>query len=285
MIAHPAYSAPAPDSAGAEAPRSSGALRVDGVSHSFNDRARGDTQVLDHVSFEVGTGEFVSLVGPSGCGKSTVLMMIAGFLAPNEGRISWSDRPINGPDAERGMVFQKPQLYPWLNVLDNVLFGPKALGREKEAQPIARELISEVGLDGFERHRPYELSGGMQHRVALARTLVNRPPLLLMDEPFAALDAQTREEMQALLLEIWQRHRCTVVFVTHDLEESLLLSDRVLIMGHRPGTIKEEVPVRFARPRDDSLVLDPEFVEMRGRIRAIFRKEERDGSANEGQPG
>jgi NitT/TauT family transport system ATP-binding protein len=171
------------------------------------------------------------------------------------------------------MVFQKPQLYPWLNVLDNVLFGPKALGREKEAQPIARELISEVGLEGFERHRPYELSGGMQHRVALARTLVNQPPLLLMDEPFAALDAQTREEMQALLLDVWQRHRCTVVFVTHDLEESLLLSDRVLIMGHRPGSIQDEVPVEFARPREDSLVLDPEFVDMRGRIRSIFRRE------------
>ncbi|MEZ5077080.1 MAG: ABC transporter ATP-binding protein [Solirubrobacterales bacterium] len=248
-------------------------LRVDRVSHVFEDRSHGATEVLKDVSFAIEPGQFVSLMGPSGCGKSTVLTMAAGFLEPTEGSVKWQGEPIQGPDHTRGVVFQKPQLYPWLDVYENVMFGPRALGRERQARDLARELIAEVGLEGFERHSPYQLSGGMQHWVALARTLVNEPALLLMDEPFAALDAQTREEMQALLLDIWQRHQCTVLFVTHDLEEGLLLADRVLIMGHRPGTLRESFEVRFPRPREDSLVFDPEFVEMRGSLREMFRRE------------
>jgi NitT/TauT family transport system ATP-binding protein len=250
-------------------------LQVAGVSHVFEDRKQGATQVLQDVAFHVEAGEFVSLMGPSGCGKSTVLTMAAGFLHPTEGTVSWEGKVVDGPDPARGVVFQKPHLYPWLDVSGNVMFGPRAMGREREARELARQLIAEVGLEGFEHHRPYQLSGGMQHRVALARTLVNQPALLLMDEPFAALDAQTREEMQALLLDIWQKHRCTVLFVTHDLEEGLLLADRVVIMAHRPGTIRADIPVGFERPREDTLVLTPEFVSMRGRIREMFKREAR----------
>lgn len=248
-------------------------LRVSAVSHAFHDRRHGVTAVLDDVSLEVNLGEFVALMGPSGCGKSTLLTMVAGFLRPDHGSVSWLGAPIAGPDPTRGFVFQKPQLYPWLDVYGNIMFGPSALGRARESRELAQQLISEVGLEGFERHHPYQLSGGMQHRVALARTLVNRPALLLMDEPFAALDAQTREEMQALLLDIWQKHRSTVVFVTHDIEEGLLLADRVAIMGHRPGQIRANIDVPFDRPRSDSLVLEPDFVEIRGDVRNLFRRE------------
>lgn len=248
-------------------------LSVDSVSHSFLDRRHGATEVLSDVSISIEKGKFVSLMGPSGCGKSTVLTMVAGFLRPDQGKITWEDRSIGGPDPARGVVFQKPHLYPWLNVYENVMFGPRALRTEGQVKDLARELIAEVGLEGFERHSPYQLSGGMQHRVALVRTLVNQPSLLLMDEPFAALDAQTREEMQALLLEIWQRHQCTVLFVTHDLEEGLLLADNVVIMSHRPGSVREQFAVQFPRPRKDTLVLDPEFVEMRGRTRELFKRD------------
>ncbi|MBS1843345.1 MAG: ABC transporter ATP-binding protein [Actinobacteria bacterium] len=248
-------------------------LRLQGISHSFSDGRGRATDVLAGVSFEVGAREFVSLMGPSGCGKSTVLGMVAGFLSPEQGDVRWHGERVTAPDAARGVVFQKPHLYPWCEVYDNVMFGPRALGRERESRDLARDLIAEVGLEGFERHRPYELSGGMQHRVALARTLVNRPELLLMDEPFAALDAQTREEMQALLLEVWQRHRCTVLFVTHDIEEGLLLSDRILVMGHRPGSIRADISVDFERPRDETLVFDQRFVDLRSSVRTLFRKD------------
>ena len=175
--------------------------------------------VIESVTFTVGNGEFVAIMGPSGCGKSTLLNIIAGFEAPTRGDIEQGGRRITAPSRDRGMVFQKPALYPWLSVIGNVEFGLRATGRGDNSEERARQMLAEVGLAGFEDHRPYELSGGMQHRVALARTLVNEPGVLLMDEPFAALDAQSRSEMQALLLDIWQRHRPTVLFVTHDIEE------------------------------------------------------------------
>ncbi len=249
---------------------SAAAVVVRDVTHGFTHPRRGTTQVLGGVTFDVEEGEFVCLMGPSGCGKSTLLGMAAGFLAPDAGELAWRGAPIARPSPARGFVFQRPQLYPWLDVLGNVLFGPRAMGRGRAAEPAAKQLLEEVGLRGFERHRPYELSGGMQHRVALARTLANDPDLLLMDEPFAALDAQTREEMQALLLGVWQRHKRTVMFVTHDVEEALLLADRVVVLSGRPAHVLETIPVDFPRPRSYELVLEPEFVELRGRVRAVF---------------
>jgi NitT/TauT family transport system ATP-binding protein len=198
--------------------------------------------------------------------------MAAGFLRPDAGQTIWRGRRITGPDPARGFVFQKPQLYPWLDVLGNVMFGPRAMGRSRDSRPFAQQLLVEMGLEGFERHRPYELSGGMQHRVALARTLVNDPDLLLMDEPFAALDAQTREEMQALLLEIWERHQRTVLFVTHDIEEGLLLADRVVILSHRPSTVREIIDVPFGRPRSYGVIHEQRFVDLRRRTRSLLAR-------------
>ncbi|HEX6446014.1 MAG TPA: ABC transporter ATP-binding protein [Streptosporangiales bacterium] len=246
-------------------------LVLDRLSHGFVHRKAGRREILTDVRLEARPGEFLCVMGPSGCGKSTLLNIAAGFVAPDAGTATWQGRPIRAPGRDRGMVFQKPELYPWLDVWGNVMFGPKATGRGREAGARARELLAEVGLAGFEHYRPYELSGGMQHRVALARTLVNDPELLLMDEPFAALDAQTRQEMQALLLDVWQRHRRTVVFVTHDAEEALLLADRVAILSGRPSTVTDLIDVGFARPRGPELVFADAFVEMRRRIRDLMK--------------
>lgn len=229
--------------------------------------------VIESVTFTVGNGEFVAIMGPSGCGKSTLLNIIAGFEAPTRGDIEQGGRRITAPSRDRGMVFQKPALYPWLSVIRNVEFGLRATGRGDNSEERARQMLAEVGLAGFEDHRPYELSGGMQHRVALARTLVNEPGVLLMDEPFAALDAQSRSEMQALLLDIWQRHRPTVLFVTHDIEEGLLLADRAIILSHRPARILTVMDVAFARPRSYETVMDNDFVAMRREVRALLQKQ------------
>jgi ABC-type nitrate/sulfonate/bicarbonate transport system ATPase subunit len=229
--------------------------------------------VIADVTFDVADREFVVVMGPSGCGKSTLLNIVAGFEAPIQGWVERAGKRITGPGRDRGMVFQKPALYPWLNILQNVEFGLRATGRGDQARDLAVEMLREVGLDGFERHRPYELSGGMQHRAALARTLVNGPAVLLMDEPFAALDAQTRAEMQALLLEVWQRHRSTVLFVTHDIEEGLLLADRAIILSHRPAKIRAIIEVSFPRPRTYETVLDREFVDMRRKVRSLLQRD------------
>lgn len=249
---------------------SSTAITARDITYSFPNKRRGTTDVLSGVTFDVEEGEFVCVMGPSGCGKSTLLSMTAGFLQPDAGELTWRGVPITRPSAQRGVVFQRPQLYPWLDVLGNVLFGPRAMGTGRAAGPAATKLLDEVGLRGFERYRSYELSGGMQHRVALARTLANDPDLLLMDEPFAALDAQTREEMQALLLSVWQRHERTVIFVTHDVEEALLLADRVVVLSKRPARVLETIPVDFPRPRSYELVLEPAFADLRRRVRAFF---------------
>lgn len=250
-------------------------LEARGLAIDIAGKKASKTRILRDIGFTVGESEFVALMGPSGCGKSTLLNTIAGFLYPSSGQLYCQGLPINGPDWTRGMVFQQPSLYPWLSVIENVLFGPKA--RRISRRDLAAEgmdLLNEVGLTGYAEHRPYELSGGMQQRVAIARALINRPEILLMDEPFGALDAQTRVEMQGLLLKLWQRHRNTVVFVTHDIEEGLLLADRILILsGSSPSTIRAEVSVAIPRPRSYETVMTPEFIALRKKVRSYFHSQ------------
>jgi NitT/TauT family transport system ATP-binding protein len=244
-------------------------LRVAGLGHAF-DRKGDGPWVFRDLNLEMGTGEFVAVMGPSGCGKSTLLNIVAGFERPRLGTVEANGQVVRRPGADRGVVFQRPALFPWLSVIDNVMFGPRATGRSSGARERANKILAEVGLEGYEEHRPYELSGGMQHRVAIARTLVAEPALLLMDEPFGALDAQTRSEMQALLLEVWQRHRSTVLFVTHDIEEGLLLADRLVVLGRQSDGVAAVVDVNIARPRTYETVLTEEFVELRRHVREVI---------------
>jgi NitT/TauT family transport system ATP-binding protein len=259
---------------GRAAERGSGppAVSIEHVSHRYERRGRPPMWVLDDVTFSVRREEFVVVMGPSGCGKSTLLNLVAGFDVPTRGAVLRDGQGINGPGPDRGMVFQKAALYPWLNVLQNVEFGLKATRRGRGARERALTALEEVGLKDFGRYPPYELSGGMQHRAALARTLVNGPEVLLMDEPFAALDAQTRGDMQALLLQVWQRHRSAVVFVTHDIEEGLLLADRAVVMSHTPGRIVTVLDVNFPRPRPYETILESDFVALRGEVRSLLQR-------------
>jgi NitT/TauT family transport system ATP-binding protein len=232
----------------------------------------GRFEVLHEVSVDAAPGEFVCLLGPSGCGKSTLLGALAGHLKPARGSLRLDGQPIDGPDPQRGLVFQQHTLFPWKTVLANVAYGLKMQGvaaRTREAE--ARALIEMVGLAGFERRYPRELSGGMQQRVEIARVLINRPRVLLMDEPFGALDALTRGRMQELLLDLWSRLRPTIVFVTHDIDEALFLADRVLVLSARPGRIVEELPVGFERPRRAEHLTDPAFVALKRRCLALLR--------------
>ncbi|WKB54680.1 ABC transporter ATP-binding protein [Eleftheria terrae] len=212
-------------------------------------------EALQDLHLSIEPGEFVCLLGPSGCGKSTLLGALAGHLAPSRGELRLDGRSIAGPHPERGLVFQQHTLFPWQRVIDNVAFGLKMQGRPRvERQARARALLHDVGLAGFEGHYPRQLSGGMQQRVEMARVLIHQPRVLLMDEPFGALDALTRRKMQQLLLELWQRMRTTVVFVTHDIDEALLLADRLLVMSPRPGRLVEDIALPFGRPRDAALM-------------------------------
>ncbi len=225
-------------------------------------------EALHDVSFDIQPGEFVCLLGPSGCGKSTLLGALAGHLPFTSGQLLLDGQPIKAPDSERGLVFQHHTLFPWKSVLDNVSFGLKMKGIGKaEREKQARDLLHLVGLSGFENRYPSELSGGMQQRVEIARVLINKPKVLLMDEPFGALDAQTRLMMQELLLDIWNEIQTTVLFITHDIDEALFLADRVLIMSHRPGQIIEEILLTskpdFTRPRSTDLVTSPEFMQLK----------------------
>jgi NitT/TauT family transport system ATP-binding protein len=210
----------------------------------------GTIHALSNVDITIAPSEIVSIVGPSGCGKSTLLRMVAGFDVPTEGRILLGDRPITAPGADRGIVFQHPQLYPWLNVIDNVVFGPRMRGVPRGVfTPAAERYIRIVGLNGFERHFPYQLSGGMRQRLQIARVLINEPNILLMDEPFGALDYQTRLEMQKLLLDLCLDIAPTVLFITHDIDEAIFISDRIYVMSARPGRIVEMLDVPLPRPR------------------------------------
>jgi NitT/TauT family transport system ATP-binding protein len=226
---------------------------------------RGDQVIaVDNLSLDVADREFISIVGPSGCGKSTLLRVAAGLVQPTVGDVLLDGRQITGPGADRGMVFQSYTLFPWLTVQGNVEFGPRLKGLpSRERGKLAHEYIDMVGLQGFERSYPKELSGGMMQRVAIARALANDPEVLLMDEPFGALDAQTRTIMQELLVTIWQRTPKTILFVTHDIDEALFISDRVYIMTARPGRIKQVLDVHLPRPRTVDLTTDPQFIEQK----------------------
>jgi NitT/TauT family transport system ATP-binding protein len=218
-------------------------------------------------------GEFRVILGPSGCGKSTILRMIAGLDLPTTGEVTVDGQPVTGPGRDRGMVFQKYTSFPWLTVEENVAYGLRLMNApDAERKATVAHLIQAVGLSGFERAYPDALSGGMQQRVAIARTLAVRPRVILMDEPFGALDAQIRSEMQHLLLTVWTESRSTILFVTHDVEEAVYLADRVIVMSSRPGTIVEEVPVPFSRPREPELKQRKEFRELSDYVLACLRR-------------
>ena len=240
-----------------------GRIEIDHVHMEVGD-GPGRFEALHDVSLAVEPGEFVCLLGPSGCGKSTLLGALAGHLAPARGVVRVDGEAVAGPHPERGLVFQQHTLFPWLSVVDNVAFGLKMKGVARaERHARALELLAGVGLAGFESRYPAQLSGGMQQRVEIARVLINRPRVLLMDEPFGALDALTRARMQQLLLEVWAGIRTTVVFVTHDIDEALFLADRILVMSARPGRIIEDRRVDFARPRTPELLTAADFVALK----------------------
>jgi len=233
--------------------------------------AEGELDAIADVTMTVRRGEFICIVGPSGCGKTTLLNVMAGFVRPTSGEILFEGQPLEGPGWERGMVFQRPALYPWLSVSDNVDFGPKMRGTDRGTRrAIVRTNLDRVKLWDFRKSPPYELSGGMQQRVALARVLANDPEVLLMDEPFGALDALTREHLQEELLRIWRDTRKTVVFVTHSVEEAVYLATSILVMSERPGRIMTEIESPFSRhhPDTDSRTVKslPEFVTLRERV-------------------
>ena len=236
-------------------------IEIDHVSQIFQTSARKDHLALSDISMTVGDGAFVSILGPSGCGKSTLLYIVGGFVNPSQGIARMKGKPITGPGPDRGPVFQEFALFPWKSVLGNVMYGPRQQGvKPAEAESQSRALIEMVGLKGFEEFYPKELSGGMKQRVALARTLAYHPEVLLMDEPFGALDAHTRTRLQNDLLNIWERDRKTVLFVTHSVEEAVFLSDKVVMMTRSPGRIRDIVDIDLPRPRRRTeLLLDPRY--------------------------
>jgi len=232
----------------------------------------GSVAALDGIDLSIAEGEFAAILGPSGCGKSTLLNLVAGFEAPSAGSVHVFRVPVGKPGPQRAVVFQEPALFPWMSVWDNVVFGPKLAGaRRAEYEGLARELLETVGLAGFEQHLPDQLSGGMKQRVGIARALLMRPQVLLMDEPFGALDAQTRLQMQELLLQVWDRYRKTIVFITHDIDEAILLADTVYVMSARPGRIQARIPIDLARPRGLELLTEPGFNALKREIFGLIR--------------
>jgi NitT/TauT family transport system ATP-binding protein len=232
------------------------------------ERDKREVLALSDVSVSVEDGEFVAIVGPSGCGKTTLLNIVAGLLAYDEGAVKIDDKKITGPGVDRAVVFQHASLLPWRSILGNIRYGMEMQKRFDEAtmHQRAEQFLKMVGLTGFERHYPRELSGGMQQRVNLARALAADPKVLLMDEPFAALDAQTREFMQAELLKIWAQAKKTVLFITHQINEAVYLADRVVVMSARPGQVKDAFRIPFGRPRTLSLKRDSKFLEIEDTI-------------------
>lgn len=231
----------------------------------------GETQALDEVTLDVAPGEFLCLVGPSGCGKTTLLNVLAGFVRPSSGHVFLEGQEIAGPGPDRGVVFQEHALFPWLTVQDNVCAGKRLTSRRvADRRRIATQYLRMVGLNGFEEHYPHQLSGGMKQRVSIARALANEPEVLLMDEPFASLDAITRATLQRELIAIWNQTRKTIVFVTHNIEEAVFLGDRIAVMSGRPGRIKRVIPVGLEKPRD---VNSAEFNEIERTARELLMSE------------
>jgi ABC-type nitrate/sulfonate/bicarbonate transport system ATPase subunit len=238
------------------------------------------TLALQATNLEVAENDFITILGPSGCGKSTLLRIVAGLDTPTAGEVLLDGRRIDSPGADRGMVFQSYTLFPWLTVLDNVCFGLAERGLPRAQQlEIAHGFLAKVGLKGFDKHFPKQLSGGMQQRTAIARALANDPRMLLMDEPFGALDHQTRELMQELLLGIWEEQRKTVLFVTHDIDEAIFMASRVIVMSARPGRIKLDREVTLAHPRHYSVKTTPAFTELKAELTEAVRVEVRAAQA------
>ncbi|MDA0266377.1 MAG: ABC transporter ATP-binding protein [Cyanobacteria bacterium] len=250
-----------------------GAVQVEGLSVTFRRRSH-ENCVLDSIQLSIQPGEFVCLLGPSGCGKSTLLNVIAGFLKPTAGYVLVDQTPVTRPGADRGFVFQQYSLLPWKTTFQNIELGLKIRGMAKaERVELVHDYLNRVGLYKHRNSYPHQLSGGMQQRASIVRALVNSPSVLLMDEPFAALDAQTRHMMQEMLLGIWDDLKTTVIFVTHDIEEAIFLGDRICVMGVHPGHIKTEIPIHLHRPRhlDDTLTAD--FVDLQRQVFECIREE------------
>ena len=250
-------------------------LKIDQVSRIFPARPGSvPTRALEPTDLDVGNNDFVTILGPSGCGKSTLLRIVAGLDHPTSGRVVLDGREVTGPGSDRGMVFQSYTLFPWLTVRENIAFGLRERGiSEAERGRVADGYIHRVGLSGFENHWPKQLSGGMQQRTAIARALANDPKILLLDEPFGALDNQTRVLMQEMLLGIWERDQKTVLFVTHDIDEAIFLGSRVIVMSARPGRIKAEIAVDFPHPRPYQIKTTPEFIRLKERLVEEIRAE------------
>ena len=249
-------------------------VSIQAVSRIFETAKGQRTQALQPVDFEVRDNDFVTILGPSGCGKSTMLRIVAGLDHPTSGRVLLGGRPVEGPGADRGMVFQSYTLFPWLTIEQNIRFGLRERGMpEAQQKERAAYFIAKVGLRGFEQHFPKQLSGGMQQRTAIARALANDPKILLMDEPFGALDNQTRVLMQELLLGIWEAERKTVLFVTHDIDEAIFMANRVAVFSARPGRIKTELAVDLPHPRHYTIKTSPEFMDLKARLTEEIRAE------------
>lgn len=240
-------------------------IKIEQVTRSFN-----GVLALDKTSLTIEDGSFLTILGASGCGKSTLLNMVAGLDHPSSGQIFQDGVKVTGPGPDRVVVFQKAGLYPWLTLRDNIAFGLKMRHGSKTPWQEVDRVIELIGLKGFESHRPYELSGGMQQRVAIARALVMHPRVLLMDEPFGALDAQTRETMQDFLTSLWERIGATIIFVTHDIEEAIMLGSRLVVMSHRPGRMSLDEAIPLNRPRNRDMTASPEFLALKQKARKIL---------------
>ncbi|MGB3293350.1 MAG: ABC transporter ATP-binding protein [Phormidesmis sp.] len=250
-----------------------GAVNVEGISMIFSQKDRSN-QVLDSINLQIRPGELVCLLGPSGCGKSTLLNIITGFVKPTAGYVMVDQQPVTKPGADRGFVFQQYSLLPWKTVFQNVELGLKIKGMPKaKRQEMVGEYLNLVGLAKYRNAYPAQLSGGMKQRASIIRALVNSPSVLLMDEPFAALDAQTRHMMQELLLSIWETLKTTIVFVTHDIEEAVFLGDRIFVMGVQPGRIKAEINIPLKRPRQVDDMLTPEYTKLNRQVFNLIREE------------
>ena len=248
-------------------------IRARGVSVDYD--AHGTViRAVQAMDFEVRPGELLCFLGTTGCGKSTILNVLAGFVKPTAGSVFIGQTPITGPGPDRGFVFQDHALFLWMTVAGNIEFGPKSSGvTRKERRAKVDRYIRLVGLTGFDKSYPNELSGGMQQRVGLARALANEPSVILMDEPFGSLDAQTRSMMQELLLDVWERTKKTIIFVTHDVDEAIFLADRIIVLTARPAQVKEEIRIVLPRPRSYEIVISPAYVEIKRRVLELIREE------------